>query len=160
MRSIESWLSEYGESHTDSTNKAIHWICVPSIMFSILGLLSMVTLEPLGMTLEFAGYNWLSLGSVLILGAMIFYLMQSFTLAFGMIVITGTMLALIVMISNISPINPLWVYIGVFVIAWIGQFIGHKIEGKKPSFLKDLAFLLIGPDWLLSFVYKNLGIKY
>ncbi len=48
----------------------------------------------------------------------------------------------------------------VFVVAWIGQFIGHKIEGKKPSFLQDLQFLLIGPVWLLGFIYRNLGIRY
>ena len=48
----------------------------------------------------------------------------------------------------------------VFVVAWIGQFIGHKIEGKKPSFLQDLQFLLIGPAWLLGFIYRKLGIRY
>ena len=42
----------------------------------------------------------------------------------------------------------------VFVLAWIGQFIGHLIEGKRPSFFKDLQFLLIGPAWLMAFVYR------
>jgi uncharacterized membrane protein YGL010W len=42
----------------------------------------------------------------------------------------------------------------------VGQFIGHKIEGKKPSFFKDILFLLIGPLWLLSFIYKKVGISY
>ena len=57
--------------------------------------------------------------------------------------------------------RPLWIFsVIIFVIAWIGQFIGHKIEGKKPSFIKDLQFLLIGPAWLLSFIYKKIGIKY
>ena len=57
--------------------------------------------------------------------------------------------------------RPLWIFsVIIFVIAWIGQFIGHKIEGKKPSFIEDLQFLLIGPAWLLSFIYKKIGIKY
>ena len=56
--------------------------------------------------------------------------------------------------------NLLYLYIGVFVVAWIGQFIGHKIEGQKPSFFQDLQFLLIGPAWLLSFIYKKIGVKY
>ena len=57
--------------------------------------------------------------------------------------------------------RPLWIFsVIIFVIAWIGQFIGHKIEGKKPSFVEDLQFLLIGPAWLLSFIYKKIGIKY
>lgn len=48
----------------------------------------------------------------------------------------------------------------VFVIAWIGQFVGHQIEGKKPSFFKDLQFLLIGPLWLLAFVYRHFNWAY
>ena len=56
---------------------------------------------------------------------------------------------------------PLWRFCtAVFVLAWIGQFIGHKIEGKKPSFMKDLQFLLVGPMWLMHFVYKKAGIGY
>ena len=55
---------------------------------------------------------------------------------------------------------PLKTSLIIFVIAWIGQFIGHKIEGKKPSFFEDIQFLLIGPAWLLSFIYNKLGIKY
>lgn len=52
------------------------------------------------------------------------------------------------------------IYLALFIITWILQFVGHKIEGKKPSFLKDLQFLLIGPIWLLSFILKKLGIRY
>ena len=47
-----------------------------------------------------------------------------------------------------------------FVAAWIGQFIGHRIEGKKPSFFKDILFLLVGPLWILAFLYRRLGIRY
>ena len=53
-----------------------------------------------------------------------------------------------------------FIYLSIFIGSWIGQFIGHKIEGKKPSFFEDLQFLLIGPAWLLSFIYKKIGIKY
>jgi len=56
---------------------------------------------------------------------------------------------------------PLWQSSMVlFVLAWIGQFIGHKIEGKKPSFLEDLQFLMIGPAWLIGYIYKKLKIRY
>ena len=56
--------------------------------------------------------------------------------------------------------NLLIVSLTMFFIAWILQFIGHKIEGKKPSFIKDIQFLLIGPAWLLGFIYKKIGIKF
>jgi uncharacterized membrane protein YGL010W len=48
--------------------------------------------------------------------------------------------------------------LGLFAAAWVGQFKGHQIEGKKPSFLKDLQFLLVGPAWLLHFVYRKAGL--
>ena len=52
------------------------------------------------------------------------------------------------------------VAIGVFVVAWIGQFIGHKVEGKRPSFFTDLVYLLVGPMWTLRKLYTRLGIGY
>jgi uncharacterized membrane protein YGL010W len=63
--------------------------------------------------------------------------------------------------NELSRIVVLWqVCLALFIVAWIFQFIGHKIEGKKPSFFKDLQFLLIGPAWLLSFIYQKVGIRY
>ena len=60
-----------------------------------------------------------------------------------------------------SGIMPLWLLcVILFVLAWLGQFYGHKIEGKKPSFLKDIQFLMIGPAWLMSFIYQKLGVKF
>jgi uncharacterized membrane protein YGL010W len=56
--------------------------------------------------------------------------------------------------------NMVFASLGIFFVAWVGQFIGHKIEGKKPSFLEDLQFLLIGPAWLLHFIFKRLGVRY
>jgi uncharacterized membrane protein YGL010W len=56
---------------------------------------------------------------------------------------------------------PLWITsIIIFALAWVGQFYGHAVEGKKPSFLKDVQFLMIGPAWVLAFLYRKLGIKY
>jgi uncharacterized membrane protein YGL010W len=62
---------------------------------------------------------------------------------------------------SLVDVAPLWlVCVIIFVVAWIGQFYGHKVEGKKPSFLKDIQFLLIGPAWLMHFIYRKLGIPY
>jgi uncharacterized membrane protein YGL010W len=69
------------------------------------------------------------------------------------------MLSVIVWMDGLS--TPLWILCAaIFVVAWIGQFIGHAIEGAKPSFFKDMQFLMIGPLWLMSFVYRRLGIPY
>ena len=147
---IDDWLAEYGESHQNPTNKLIHWICVPVILWCVLALLWLV---PLGLG------PWINGATVLILFSIIFYARLSWTLALGMSVISGMCAALIVGYLSTAPTLPLWAFaLILFVIAWIGQFIGHHIEGKKPSFFKDLQFLLIGPAWLLSFIYRKLGI--
>ena len=81
-------------------------------------------------------------------------------MAVGMFIIGFTLLAGNAYIDTNFK-TPLWkTSLMIFIVAWIGQFIGHKIEGKKPSFLQDLQFLLIGPAWLLSFIYNKFGIKY
>ena len=160
MKSIEQWIEEYGESHQNSTNKAIHWICVPLIMLSLLALTSMIPFPINDITLfsingEKVLLNWTI---IFLLFAIIFYLRLSISIAVGMLLIAIGMIASINWIELFD--STIWrLSLSIFVVAWIGQFIGHKIEGKKPSFFEDLQFLLIGPAWLLSFIYKKIGIR-
>ena len=82
---------------------------------------------------------------------------SSYTIAVGMLGIALSMIASVTWIEIIDP--SIWkLSMLIFIFAWIGQFIGHKIEGQKPSFFEDIQFLLIGPAWLLSFIYKKLGV--
>ncbi|MTI18691.1 DUF962 domain-containing protein [Rhodobacteraceae bacterium RKSG542] len=152
-RRIDRLLAEYGESHQNHQNKLIHWICVPVIVWTVTALLWSI---PTPAMFEAVPYlNWCTLVIAL---AFIYYLTLSFTLALGMAVISGICIA--INASYSGPL-PLWqTALIVFVVAWVGQFIGHKIEGKKPSFFKDVQFLLVGPAWLLSFLYKKIGIPY
>jgi uncharacterized membrane protein YGL010W len=100
--------------------------------------------------------NWAVLFAM---AAIVYYFILSASLAVGMVAVLAGMLALAHWLSGLS--TPLWaISVGIFVTAWVGQFIGHHIEGKKPSFFKDLLFLMIGPMWLLAFVYRRLGIRY
>ncbi|MHA7879330.1 MAG: Mpo1 family 2-hydroxy fatty acid dioxygenase [Saccharospirillum sp.] len=149
-KSIDQWLSDYGESHQHPVNKQIHWLCVPLILWSVLALLWPVGPDAI---------PWLNAATVLIAISLLFYLTLSWTLTLGMGLITVASLLLILLYQSLDPSLPLWGFaLLVFVLAWIGQFIGHQIEGKKPSFFKDVQFLLIGPAWLMSFVYRKLGI--
>ncbi|MFC0264838.1 Mpo1 family 2-hydroxy fatty acid dioxygenase [Fontibacter flavus] len=159
MRKIDELLYEYGLSHQNETNKTIHWICVPAIFFSIVGLIYSIPADPLLNLLPFLGSfaNWATLTLILVL---FYYVTLSPPLALGMFFFSAICLAIANLISLASPF-PLWqISILIFVVAWIFQFYGHKIEGKKPSFLKDLQFLLIGPAWLMHFIYKKLGLAY
>ena len=156
MQKIDWYLDKYGESHQNATNKLIHWICVPAILFSLLGLLYAIPF-PGGRSLM---SNW---AAVFLAAALIYYIRLSIPMFLGFIVI-----GFLTLWGNTAIYQSLGfdggqlalVSLGIFVAAWIGQFIGHKIEGKKPSFFEDLQFLLIGPAWLLHFIYKKLGIRY
>lgn len=153
MRIIQSLLNEYGESHQNETNKLIHWICVPSIFFSGVGLLFCVKFS------FFIGGLQLNLAMLVVALLLFYYIRLSFTLALGMFLFCALCLLLAHSVEKSETVS-LWLFcIVLFVLAWIGQFYGHKVEGKKPSFLKDLQFLMIGPAWLIGFVYNKLGIK-
>ena len=97
--------------------------------------------------------------SVFIVLALLYYLKLSKSLALGMLLISLFFVSIIDLISFTDKQSSIILYSTIFIVAWIGQFLGHKIEGKKPAFFKDLQFLLIGPLWLLSFIYNKLNIK-
>lgn len=153
MRTITDWLTEYGESHTNQTNKLIHWVCVPAIFFSVTALLYSIKLP-------FAiGGVPVNVAFITIALVIAYYATLSLTLAIGMLLFSSACLFLCYTLEQ-AAFMPLWlVGVIIFVTAWVGQFYGHKIEGKKPSFLKDIQFLMIGPAWLMSFIYKKIGIQ-
>jgi len=153
MRRIQGLLAEYGESHRNETNKLIHWICVPAIFFSLIGLLYSIKLP-----FYYYGHR-LNIALIVLALVILYYISLSVSLAVGMLLFSLACLTICHFLSD-TGLMPVWLFCAiVFVLAWVGQFYGHKIEGKKPSFLKDLQFLLIGPAWLMSFIYQKLGIK-
>ena len=155
-KTADQWFAEYGDSHQDHTNELIHWICVPLIFFSVLGFVWSIP-APEVLAEGVPGFNW---ALVAIFAATVFYVRLSPRLSAGLLFFMAICYCIIVAIE-LSDVFPVWKICAViFVLAWIGQFIGHKIEGKKPSFFKDLVFLLIGPAWLMGFVYKRLGQRY
>jgi uncharacterized membrane protein YGL010W len=156
MRTANQWLNEYGDSHRNATNKALHWICVPVILWCVLGLW-WITPFPAGLRVAMPAVNW---ASIVVVAALIYYAFLSVRLALGVLPLLLLMLWSIDALDR-SALAPLWlVCIALFVLAWIGQFIGHAIEGKRPSFFKDVQFLMIGPLWLLADLYRRLGIRY
>jgi uncharacterized membrane protein YGL010W len=141
-RPIDQLLDQYADSHRNHRNELIHFICVPAIVWSLLGVLW--ALHPLAALAAAAA-------------AQLYYFRLSAPFAIGMALMSAVFLA------SLAMLPPGWVLPlagGVFVVAWIGQFIGHKIEGKKPSFFDDLRFLLIGPLFVLGFLYRRLHVHY
>ncbi|MEO5966758.1 MAG: Mpo1-like protein [Ferruginibacter sp.] len=157
-KKLQPLLDEYSESHKNETNKLIHWICVPLIFWSIVALLYSI---PNSFLVNLFGDNVFSNWAIIALFLVIIYYMSlSMPIAIGMVIFIFVCLFISEALIKYS-VFPLWaIAIVVFILAWVGQFYGHKVEGKKPSFLKDLQFLLIGPAWLMHFIYKKVGLKY
>jgi uncharacterized membrane protein YGL010W len=155
LHNIESWLAEYGDSHQHPTNKLIHWVCVPAIVFSVIGLLWSLPV-PAAFAQISPALNWALLFAM---AAIVYYFILSISLGIGATLVLAALLLLADRLDGAAA--PLWATsLAIFVLAWIGQFIGHRIEGRKPSFFKDLQFLMIGPLWLLAAAYRRAGIPY
>ena len=141
MRNVDRLFDRYGESHRHPTNKAIHWLCVPLITWSVLAF----------------AWAWSPFAAYVVIAlAVVFYLWLSPVIALGMLAVSAVLVYPMLLLGRYVLVAA----VVVFVAAWIGQFIGHRIEGRKPSFFEDIKFLLVGPAWLLAAVFRRCGIPY
>jgi uncharacterized membrane protein YGL010W len=154
-RRIDVLLAEYGESHQNPTNKTIHWIAVPVIAWSVIAILWVLPTP--GFFPANPYVNWATIVCAL---AVTYYLTLSVPLAIGMAAFSALAIVIIQLVEANVSIQLAWIAGALFVFAWVFQFAGHEVEGKKPSFFKDLQFLLIGPAWLMHFLFRRLGIPY
>lgn len=148
VKSLDQWLDEYSESHRNKRNKLTHWVGIPLIVFAIwCALIALPVGGPV--------VNAATAAAAFML---IYYSVLSWRLALGMALVFVPLYAAVLALQ--AAVGPqLWaVAIGIFAFGWLLQFIGHAIEGAKPSFFKDLQFLLIGPLWLLADVYRRLDV--
>lgn len=153
-RPIDVWFAKYSADHQNATNQTIHFIAVPTILWTVTALLWCI---PVPGTLFGAG-AWAAFASF---AAWMFYYRASRTLGFGMLAVLVVMLGIDRYLQERIGLSMLLkVAIAVFVVAWIAQFVGHKLEGKKPSFFTDLVYLLIGPAWVLAKVLRRFGLTY
>ncbi|TJY59393.1 DUF962 domain-containing protein [Sinimarinibacterium sp. CAU 1509] len=148
MKTLRDWLNEYSESHRNPTNKLLHWICIPPIVFSIACALKLIPV----------GTDVINVTTVVGLLVLAYYFRLSWQLGIGMVLIFGVAYAGVLVLESALGAQMIFWAGGLFVLAWIGQFVGHYVEGARPSFFKDLQFLLVGPLWLLSDVYRRMAI--
>lgn len=153
MKSAQNWFSEYGSSHKNRINKAIHWLCVPAIYWTVVALLFSLPFPPVFEQRTI----WLNWAVIAMVPALLFYFRLSIRIGLGMLLYSALCLLVSVLLQKYCPWPLWWLALGVFALAWLLQFIGHAIEGKKPSFFQDIQFLLIGPAWLLHFVLAKVG---
>src|SRR4029453_7945245 len=126
QREVDRLLAHYGESHQNPRNERIHFVAIPLIMLSLLGLL-------------WAAHPWRAV--CFVAASLVYYARLSLVFLVAMAILSAVGLALVyAMGSLVLPLSA-----AIFVAAWIAQFVGHKIEGKKPSFFEDLRYLWVGP---------------
>lgn len=153
-REVDRLLGNYSEDHRNATNRLIHWICVPLIVWTVIALLWVVPVPP---AIGRPGL-WAALAMVAAFG---YYMRLSRPLAFAMLgLFVGYALVTEALFRALGTSGLFWTAVAVFVASWVAQFIGHEIEGKRPSFLTDLQYLLIGPLWLTSKLMRKLGVGY
>ena len=152
MKTLDQWFDEYAVSHQNSTNIAIHFICVPVIFFSIIGFFLSIPNDSLIGLMGIHKSTVMNWASVVIVFLFLFYVRLSVSMAIKILIFS---ILCLVVNSFISQFFSLLLFsLVIFVLAWIGQFYGHKVEGIKPSFLKDIQFLLIGPAWVIKKMFN------
>src|SRR6266705_596709 len=154
-RRIDMLLAEYDESHQNPTNKAIDSFAVPMIAWAVLAILWVLPTPGFFRGLPYL--NWATIVSAL---AVIYYLTLSIPLAIGMVLFSLIGIAIVQLVEGSISIKLEWIAGTLFIFAWVFQFVGHEVEGKRPSFFKDLQFLLIWPSWLMHFLFRRLRIPY
>jgi len=154
MRDIHQWFGSYATDHQNPTNRTIHWVCVPVIMWAVIAALWTIP----------STTAWTRPGAWAVLAmfiAFLFYHRLSRNLGYAMAIVFIVSGAIAwALYGALGPRNLLILAAVLFVMAWIGQFVGHAIEGRRPAFLTNIVQLLIGPAWLMGKLMRRLGIAY
>jgi uncharacterized membrane protein YGL010W len=140
-RKVDQLLAHYGESHRDPRNEIIHFVAVPLILLSLVGLL-------------YAAHP--SIAYAFLAASMVYYARLSWVFLIAMGFVSAVALILVLTMGD----RVVSVSVSIFVAAWVAQFVGHKIEGKKPSFFEDLQYLWVGPLFVLSKLFGKLGLRW
>jgi uncharacterized membrane protein YGL010W len=154
MRTAEEWFSSYSRDHQNPKNRAIHWVCVPAILWAAIAALWTVPVP--GAFSPPGAWSWLAMTL-----ALVYYFRMSRSLGVAMLAPFAALFLLThALYGALGPKQLLTLALSVFVVAWVGQFIGHIFEGKRPSFLTDLSYLMVGPAWLMGKLMRRAGLAY
>ena len=151
MKKLDQLIARYEVFHQDRTNRLVHFVCVPLIAISLLGMLWSIKIPT-----KFGDEFSFTLNAVAIFIGLVsvYYLFLSLGSLLGMLYF-GLAASVLCISLEASPLPLFGTSLVVFVLAWAGQFIGHGIEGKKPAFTEDIQFLLVSPAWLLDALYRK-----
>jgi uncharacterized membrane protein YGL010W len=147
LRTVDDWLVRYGASHRHPVNRKLHFMCIPAIVFSVFCGLKAIPI----------GGDYVNAASVVAALALAYYFRLSWRLALGVAVVYALFYAGAAALGAVYGSKLAAIAAAIFVLGWIGQFVGHHLEGVRPALFEDLQFLLIGPLWELAHAYRALG---
>ncbi|MFZ5443441.1 MAG: DUF962 domain-containing protein [Myxococcota bacterium] len=151
MSPLIAQLSKYASYHRDPRNISTHFVGVPMIVIAVIALLTRPGFELGGVALSPA---WLAL-----IAATAFYLRLDLRYGLAMGGLLGLALFLASLTAGLSTAAWLGLSVGLFVVGWIIQFIGHYFEGRKPAFVDDLIGLLVGPLFVAAEIGFSFGLR-
>ena len=151
MRTLTDHLAQYAAYHRDRRNIATHFIGIPMIVLAVAVLLSRPGFLLFGFTLTPA--------VLVVVAAVIFYLMLDMRFGLVMAVLYAISVWVGYVVARQSTGIWLATGVGVFVVGWIVQFVGHYWEGRKPAFVDDIAGLIIGPLFVVAEAAFLLGLR-
>ena len=155
MPETDRWLDDYGATHRDITHPLVYWLAVFGVVLGTVGLLwalpvpdEFVDISPV--------FNW---GTAFLLAAVVYYFIISLPLAFGMLPFVVAVVAFHVWLQ-ISPYSAVRASTGLVVAGLVGLYLGHYRGDGVKAVLKDVQLMMIAPVWLLSRLYRRLGIPH
>ncbi len=151
----DGWLQHYEDTHQDLTYPMVYWAAVPMVVLGTVGILwnlpipdQFFEISPL--------LNW---GTAFLMATAVYYFIISVSLAIGMLPFLLGIAGVQNWLTN-SDYSPLRVSIGLLVAGIIGLWMGHRNQGSLRPVLRDLQLMMIGPAWLLSVLYRRIGIPF
>jgi len=151
-RSRQDWLDSYGAGHRHRLNRLLHGACVPAIAWSAIALLWTLPVPP---TLLRPG-AWAVMAMVLAFHG---YWKRARALALALLLAFAALgLATQALYAGLGAHRLALLAGAVLALAWLGQSIGHRLEGRRPGFFADLACLPVGPAWLMAGLLRKLGL--
>lgn len=153
MSETHDWLKRYEDSHLELRYPMLYWAAVPMVVLGTVGVLW--TLPVPGEFYEISPLlNW---GSAFLMAAAVYYFIISVPLAIGMLPFTLGVAAWQHWLET-SDFSPLRVSAGLLLAGIIGLWLGRRRQWSVGPLLQDLQMMMIGPAWLLSVLYRRIGI--
>ena len=155
MSDTDKWLRNYGENHRNVAHPAVYWLAVAALVLATVGMLWSLPVPDEFMKISPA-LNW---GSAFLMVSVVYYFIISVSLAIGMLPVVFGISSLAVWLER-SPFEAALVSLILFSLSIAGLFLGRRADGGAMAVFEDIQMMMIAPVWLMSRLYKRLGIPF